>query len=110
MEREELVVGVGLEQVALRRGQFQADAYGEQTAVVYFNTSDNGITTDTANVGLPNTTFYDADNTNNVKVSNASGYLPAETLSGKGTKVYVNQLPSGPVASLWCSVAGARCL
>ena len=102
--------------VSLRRGTFSQlcysggqgqyvfkKTYGEQTAVVYFNTSDNGITTDSANVGLPNTTFYDADNTNNVKVSNGSGYLPAETLSGKATKVYVNQLPSGPVESLWCS-------
>ena len=102
--------------ISLRRGTFSQlcysggqgqyvfkKTYGEQTAVVYFNTSDNGITTDSANVGLANTTFYDADNTNNVKVSNASGYLPGESLSGKGTKVYVNQLPSGPVASLWCS-------
>ena len=102
--------------VSLRRGTFSQlcysggqgqyvfkKTYGEQTAVVYLNTSDSGITTDSANVGLPNTTFYDADNTNNVKVSNGSGYLPAETLSGKGTKVYVNQLPSGPVESLWCS-------
>ncbi len=108
--------GIRNRYVSLRRGTFSQlcysggqgqyvfkKTYGEQAAVVYLNTSDSGITTDSANVGLPNTTFYDADNTNNVKVSNGSGYLPAETLSGKGTKVYVNSLPDSPVPTLWCS-------
>ena len=102
--------------IALRRGTFTELAYsggqgqyvfkkhyGEKIAVVYLNTSDNGITTDSVNVGVPNTAFYDADNTNNVKWSNGSGYLPGESLSGKGTKVYVNSLPDNPVQSLWCN-------
>ncbi len=108
--------GIRDDYISLRRGTFSQlcysggqgqyvfkKTYGEQVGVVYINTSDNGITTDSANVGVANTAFYDVDNTNNVKWSNASGYLPAESLSGKGTKIYVNQLPSGPVESLWCS-------
>ena len=100
--------------ISLRRGTFSQLCYsggqgqyvfkkqlGDQIAVVYINTSDSGITTDSANVGVPNTAFYDVDNTNNVKWSNGSGYLPAETLSGKATKVYVNSLPDNPVESLW---------
>ncbi len=108
--------GIRNRYVSLRRGTFSQlcysggqgqyvfkKTYGEQIAVVYINTSDSGITSDSANVGAASTAFYDADNTNNVKWSNASGYLPAETLSGKGTKVYVNSLPDSPVPTLWCS-------
>lgn len=102
--------------IALRRGTFSQlcysggqgqyvfkKHYGDKIAVVYLNTSDGGITTDAADVGVPNTAFYDVDNTNNVKWSNGSGYLPSESLSGKGTKVYVNSGPDNPVESLWCS-------
>ncbi len=102
--------------IALRRGTFSQlcyssgqgqyvfkKQYGEKIAVVYINTSDSGITTDWANVGVNNTAFYDVDNTNNVKTSNGSGYLSGETLSGKGTKVYVNCAPDSPVQSLWVS-------
>lgn len=101
--------------VSLRRGSFSQlcysggqgqyvfkKTYGEQTAVVYINTSDNGITTDAANVGLPNTTFYDVENVNNVKTTDGSGNLPGETLSGKATKVYVNA-SADPDDNLWCS-------
>ncbi len=102
--------------ISIRRGTFNQLAYsggqgqyifkktyGEQVAVVYLNTSDSGITTDSANVGKANTKFYDVDNTNNVKTSDASGNLAGEALSGKGTKVYVNALPDNPQDNLWCS-------
>ena len=102
--------------IALRRGTFSQlcysggqgqyvfkKQYGEKIAVVYLNTSDSGITADSANVGVANTAFYDVDNTNNVKWSDGNGYLASESVSGKGTKVYVNCQADTSVQTLWCS-------